>query len=51
MVKRSIAQRMRERTGDLGVAEGYMDAGKAPPKVGRAVRPKPLAAPKKKKKK
>lgn len=42
MAKRSIAQRMKDRTRDLGAAESYMVAGKAPPKIGGAVAPKPL---------
>lgn len=44
MAKRSIAQRMKDRTRDLGVAEGYMAAGKAPPRVGGVVAPKPTKA-------
>lgn len=43
MAKRSIAQRLRERGRDVGVAVDEMSRGKAPPKVGRAARPKSTA--------
>lgn len=44
MAKRSIAQRMKDRTRDLGVAEGYIGAGKQAPRIGGAVAPKPTKA-------
>lgn len=48
---RSIAQRMKDRTRDLDTAQGYMEAGKAPPKVGGARAPKPMGKGKPKKRK
>lgn len=39
--KRSLAQRLKERGRDLGVAESEMSAGRKAPKVGGANRPQP----------
>jgi hypothetical protein len=42
--KRSVLQRMRERTDDVDAAVDAMSAGNAPPKIGGAVAPsKPSA--------
>lgn len=37
--KRSVLQRMRERTSDVDAAVGAMSRGEKPPKIGGATRP------------
>lgn len=40
--KRSLAQRMKDRTRDVDTAVDYMAAGRKAPKIGGAIAPKPL---------
>lgn len=40
--KRSLLQRMKERTRDIDTAVDYQSAGRKAPPIGGAKRPKPL---------